>query len=376
MSTDTELEPAYAFSIFAASRPVLKEITKLTKEDFTYKKTLPWCFVKRSQEQLERRSLPWHYGQSFEGIERLQEMLENPNLNKPEIEKIQREILELKEEGRRPVREFNEKLDRLSKAVELEVSAFEEWIKNDPVGIAATAQDNAFDAWVESERKRQEDERRQSARNEKMERMKRELEDSIGRELITLNLDHPDIDKVAAEAFLNWHKARFHCDGPEIFISNAILSGDSGTGKTRALAQAAIRYIMQEEYACLEWITGYEFAELIGDLATENRSEANVRLQEITNTEILYFDDLGSANFTPARTSRFFRLIDERHRHDRATLFTTNYSTAQLKRLFGKTGESKDDAVRILRRIIGTQAEPLARFFHFKRPEGGKISAA
>ena len=375
MSTDTELEPAYAFSIFTASRPVLKEITELTKEDFIFQKTLPWCFVKKTQEKLERLSRPWHYGRSFEWIELLEEKLKNPNLNKSEREKIQRDILELKEEGRRPVREFNEKLDRLSKAVELEVSAFEEWIKNDPVGIAATAQDNAFDAWVESERKRQEDERRQSARNEKMERMKRELEDSIGRELITLNLDHPDIDKVAAEAFLDWHEARFG-DGPEIFISNAILSGDSGTGKTRALAQAAIRYIMQEEYACLEWITGYEFAELIGDLATENRSEANVRLQEITNTQILYFDDLGSANFTPARTSRFFRLIDERHRHHRATLFTTNYSTAQLKRLFGKTGESKDDAVRILRRIIGTQAEPLARFFHFKRPEGGKIIAA
>ena len=204
--------------------------------------------------------------------------MKNPNLNKSEREKIQRDILELNNEGQRSVREYNEKIDRLSNAVEMEVSAFEEWIKSDPVGIAATAQDNAFDAWVESDRKRQEDERRQSARNEKMKRMKRELEDSIGRELIVLNLDHPDIDNVAAEAFLDWHEARFG-DGPEIFISNAILSGDSGTGKTRALAQAAIRYIMQEEYACLEWITGYEFAELIGDLATENRSEVNVRLQ-------------------------------------------------------------------------------------------------
>lgn len=368
MSTDTELEPAYAFSIFAASRPVLKEITELTTMDFSNMR-VPWnVFENRIKERLKPIHPPYGQFNRQPEIKVLMEKLGNPNLNKSEKETIQRDILELNAERTRPMDEYNEKIKRLSKDVELEVSAFEEWIKNDPVGIAATAQDNAFDAWVESERKRQEEDRRQSARNEKMKRMKRELADTIGTELISLNLEHPDIDKDAVEAFLKWHEARFG-DGPEIFISNAILSGDSGTGKTRALAQAAIRYIMQEEYACLEWITGYEFAELIGDLATENRSEANVRLQEITNTQILYFDDLGSANFTPARTSRFFRLIDERHRHHRATLFTTNYSTAQLKRLFGKTGESKDDAVRILRRIIGTQAEPLARFFHFKRPE-------
>jgi DNA replication protein DnaC len=61
-------------------------------------------------------------------------------------------------------------------------------------------------------------------------------------------------------------------------------------------------------------------------------------------------------------------LVDERYRENRPTIISTNYSTQQLKKLFATTGETKEESVRILRRLIGTPATPLAKFFHFKRP--------
>ena len=248
------------------------------------------------------------------------------------------------------------------------LAGFEDWSANDPAGIAAVAQDKAFDEWEKAERRRMieaEEDRKSEA---KIQRDIDELDSVIGSVLTTLDIEHPDIDTTAARDFLEWHNRGSHW-GDDFFQTNAILTGPSGTGKTRALAQAALWYAREHSgMDSVAWITGYDFAELVSDLGGDKRQESKDRLAQITFADMLYFDDLGSANFTTARTSRFFRLIDERHKHDLATIFSTNYTTAQLKKLFAATGETKDDATRILRRIIGTPAAPLAKFFHFKRP--------
>jgi DNA replication protein DnaC len=244
---------------------------------------------------------------------------------------------------------------------------FDEWTQNDPEGITAKKADIEYGEWAESEKRRVADEKWEAERREQIERNRDELREIIGHKLTRLDLDHPDIDRGTVEKFLAWHNREWDENKKLFFRTNALLTGPSGTGKTRAMAQAALWNC--EAGFTADWITGYEFAELVGNLSTDRRADANDRLREITEAPTLYFDDLGSANFTTARTSRFFRLVDERHRNDLPTIFTTNYSTPQLKKLFATTGETKEEAVRILRRIIGTPAEPLASFFHFKRVE-------
>lgn len=370
MKTTTTPEKAYAFSVFAKTRPVLIEVSALLDDPFKYmEEPYPALASHIGKELLRLPKPPNVYWTFKKDIDELESKLENPSLGKTRREKIQQEIMEKMSEAYRPEREHRIRIDRLAAALPDEIEAFKDWIANDPEGIAAAAQDKAFHEWEKAERQRQADDEREARRREKIRRDIEELQIVIGPTLTTLDIGHTDIDSEAARDFLEWHNRRLDQSGDHFFQTNAILTGPSGTGKTRALAQAAVWYA--REYRgmdSVEWITGYDFAELVSDLATDKRQESSGKLAQITFAEILYFDDLGSANFTPARTSRFFRLIDERYKHDLPTIFTTNYTTAQLKKLFATTSETRDEATRILRRIIGTPAAPLAKFFHFKRP--------
>ena len=263
-------------------------------------------------------------------------------------------------------------------------TGFEEWITTDPEGIAAHAADIAHSEWEQAnwarqkaEQERRDAEAKEAERQARREKIRREqkqeafdLEREIGGALFDTNPEHPDIDGQTMQDFIKWipeNEDRRNYFGPKPV--NALLVGPPGVGKSRALAAGAVKSCEDMGRDNVEWITGYEFAELVSNLSTDKRDEANARLKAITDAYYLFFDDLGSANFTQARTSRFFRLIDERYRRELLTFISTNYSTPQLKKLFTATGDSKDEAVRILRRIIGTPSEPLAKFFHFQRPQ-------
>jgi DNA replication protein DnaC len=67
---------------------------------------------------------------------------------------------------------------------------------------------------------------------------------------------HPDIDKISISEFFGFFE-----DYEEPPQCNFILTGDSGTGKTRALAQAAICYcrVIGKDDNFIEWITDSEF---------------------------------------------------------------------------------------------------------------------
>jgi len=368
-----EPTPAYAFSIFAKTRPALQEIAAITGKTFEEKKGLGFMTDWSLKMALDKVPKPGNDDYRFVATRTapLKEQLSNPHLSNEEAEKIQRRIIEISKAPLQRFRDHQKNIERLSAAVDSELEAFEEWIANDPEGIDAAAQDGAHDKWIEAERAREAAEAKEAeiqARSDKF-RAKCELEASdleqeIGGALFDTNPEHPDIDSQTLQDFIEY--GREHWDDWPL---NAILTGPPGVGKSRALAAAAVAHCQRSGRENIEWITGYEFAELVSNLSTDKRDEANARLKAITEASTLYFDDLGSANFTTARTSRFFRLIDERYRRKLPTFMSTNYSTPQLKKIFTATGDSKDEAVRILRRIIGTPAEPLARFFHFKRPQ-------
>jgi DNA replication protein DnaC len=374
-----EPTPGYAFSVFAKTNPTFQEISVITGETFEgMKHPHPFATLQISSE-LDAAPKP-ERTDDFYFIEHrrapLMEKLRNSDLTKDQRHEIQREILELVQAPFKPYRDHQEKIQRLTAAIETELQAFEAWIVNDPAGIAAQAADAAHYEWKDAEtlREQAEQERRDAEAKEaekqaRIEEIRAERKQEayalgyeIGGALFETDPDHPDIDGQTMQEFLEFA----HELWPRL---NAILTGPPGVGKSRALAAAAVAHCQRSGRENVEWITGYEFAELVSNLSTDKRDEANARLKAITEASTLYFDDLGSANFTTARTSRFFRLIDERYRRKLPTFISTNYSTPQLKRIFTATGDSKDEAVRILRRIIGTPSEPLAKFFHFKRPQ-------
>jgi DNA replication protein DnaC len=191
-----------------------------------------------------------------------------------------------------------------------------------------------------------------------------DLYDAMGHELAArINVDHPDFDRVAFDALMAWDWFPGH------HALNGILHGQPGTGKSRAMGAWALGHVLgaEEDFA---WITGAQFAELVAALAdNEQRAEARRTLRRLADAYTLFFDDLGSAHFTPARISHFFAMIDHRYKTNGPTLFTTNHGLKEIRAMLSGSG-SKDDttmADRILRRIIGTPADPRCTFFEFKR---------
>jgi DNA replication protein DnaC len=249
----------------------------------------------------------------------LKEQLRNPDLTDEEARKIQRRIIELGQAPFKPLHDHQEKIQRLTKAIDTELEAFEEWILTDPAGIAAGAQDKAHDEWekadmarLKAEQERRDAEVKEAEKQARIEKARAErkqeaiqLWNEIGIALFDTDTDHPDIDGKTFQAFMKWvpeNEDRVNYFGPDPI--NAILVGPPGVGKSRALAAAAVADCEKWGRENIEWVTGYEFAELVSNLSTDKRTEANARLEVITDAWHLYFDDLGSANFTAARTAR------------------------------------------------------------------------
>lgn len=380
-----EPTPGYAFSAFAKTNPTFQEISAITGSKIFENIKQPDPLTSfRIASKLDAAPKPEATDDRHFIIDRvapLKEKLRTPDLTKEEAHKIQREILELVQAPFKPYRDHQEKIQRLTAAVDAELKAFKAWIVTDPAGIAAHAADAAHYEWQDAEnlrelaeRARKDAEAKEAEKQALIEEIRaerkqeaEELGQEIGDALFNTNPDHPDIDGQTMQDFIKWFPENFNRDPRPL---NAVLDGLPGVGKSRALASAAVAKCETSGKSHVEWITGYEFADLVTDLSSsDKKKEASSRLKRLAKCSYLFFDDLGSVNFTPARTARLFSLIDERYRMSRPTFISTNYSTPQLKKVFTATGDSKDEAVRILRRIIGTPSEPLAKFFHFKRPQ-------
>ena len=382
-STETTLpavepKPAYAFSTFIKTRPALQEIAERTKIDTT-DRTSPGHFCLKARFALEgEKPPPFTEDQHIQlmSASPLMARIKNEEMTREQVLELHKQIIEIRTSAMAPQTEHRETICALLAALNNAEQDFESWITLDPAGIAAAAQDNAYREWFDAEKARIAAEAKKAEEQARIEKATaerkqeaEELGEEIGSALADTDLDHPDIDGQTLKDFIDWQVENDHVWNTNRRPLNAILVGPPGVGKSRALAAVALAECESYGREDVEWITGYEFAELVSLLSTDKRDEANARLQAITQATSLYFDDLGSANFTTARTSRFFRLIDERYRRKLPTFISTNYSTPQLKKVFTATGDSKDEAARILRRIIGTPSEPLVKFFHFKRPQ-------
>jgi len=191
-----------------------------------------------------------------------------------------------------------------------------------------------------------------------------ELRDQIGLELCReLNVDHPDFDKEAFEKFIN---APGFLDDTDICL-NCLVFGPTGGGKSRTMAYHALQIV---EWADVAWITNAYFADVCSAIGKPGRAnEAHAELRRLAEVEFLFFDDVGSVKFNETRLSRFYALLNERYKNNSVTFFSTNYNRSGLLRVFMPEGDAADQEIaeRIVRRMIGTPAEPRANLIEFKR---------
>ena len=270
----------------------------------------------------------------------------------------------------------------------------DQWITTDPVGIKLNEQhqqrmsasqaldeqrDNALQAILEESfeadrrlRAIAEEERRRKreAEFEKRYRLEQEakreaLMDEIGNELIReLNVEHPDFDGEAFEQMCQ-------CKNPGHINFNVLGYGPTGTGKSRAMAHHALQIV---EW-CIDcaWIESGTFAGLVTacgpDASSSKRNEARAELKRLAEVEFLFFDDLGAVRFTESRITHFYALMQARYKNNLTTYFTTNYDRAGIEKMLAVDGTKaeKEIAGRIIRRMIGTAAEPRAHLIQFKR---------
>ena len=188
------------------------------------------------------------------------------------------------------------------------------------------------------------------------------LLDEMGLELWReLNPDHPDFDREAFELVCNLpgRNTESHFD------YNFVLNGPTGTGKSRTMAYIARNAVQWTDAA---WLTSARFSDLVTMLSGKRKDEARAELRRLAEVEFLFFDDLGAVHFTEPRIAHFYTLINARYAENLVTYFSTNYGRDGIEEMLAPSGdpEAIKIAKAIIRRMIGTPAEPRANLVEFK----------
>jgi hypothetical protein len=197
----------------------------------------------------------------------------------------------------------------------------------------------------EAEREHEEKERKKAA--EKLARLKEKTDNNVF-ELTPpryqkTNLNHPAFNGALWKKVKAWRP----CDETP-FLG---LIGDSGACKTR-IAFMLFREIIGErvkpigeqgnvyvpDFAAL---TSPEFSQLVGKQFISHsgprgswdedpKQEARRELDGIRNCQVLLLDDLGKAKNTPSVAAELFAIIDHRHAHNLATIWTANSTPEEI----------------------------------------------
>ena len=127
------------------------------------------------------------------------------------------------------------------------------------------------------------------------------------------------------------------------------LTGDAGAMKTR-IAWRLCRSQFTETDSVMAF-THWSFqADLLRKLSSH---ETASWMDKMTEAKVVFFDDLGKAEFSPSGAAAFFELIERRSSHGRKMVFTSNHSRADMGTLMGESSglasrSSVDGAVRRL----------------------------
>jgi DNA replication protein DnaC len=113
-----------------------------------------------------------------------------------------------------------------------------------------------------------------------------------------------------------------------------------GLGKTH-LQMAIARELISRGHTVLCVSDAALMDELMALKMDKDKSLFNKRLQDIVNVPVLVWDDIGKSNPTEAKQSAYFQIINERYRHQRPIIYSSNEDVETLSDRIGDAAASR-----------------------------------
>lgn len=140
-------------------------------------------------------------------------------------------------------------------------------------------------------------------------------------------------DREADEDVKNMNKFKNYASNfDKIIEKNAglLMIGNPGTGKT-FFANCIANDIQKTGYTVLSFnLSGY-FRKVQETYQKDSRLTEDVLLQAVTETDLLFIDDLGSEKITEWGHEKLYNLIDTRYKAAKPIIITTNFNFKELK---------------------------------------------
>lgn len=119
--------------------------------------------------------------------------------------------------------------------------------------------------------------------------------------------------------------------------TSLVMTGSVGSGKTHLAVMIAknmknIVGAYGERQAFVRFCVADELFVKFNDLFVIGKSK-NDFIDELLRNDLLIIDDLGVANFTPAKQENLYLLVNRAYLEEKRILVTTNFTLEQLKKL-------------------------------------------
>lgn len=137
-----------------------------------------------------------------------------------------------------------------------------------------------------------------------------------------------------------------------------ILCGKVGTGKTHLAIAIAKNYLRprtitqaeerkQTQTFSIKMIDADEFFWLLNDLASTGKSKLEF-MKNILYNDLVIIDDLGIANFTPAKQENLYVLINKCYQNNSPIIITTNFTMEELEKVDARIPSRLNEMATIL----------------------------
>lgn len=122
---------------------------------------------------------------------------------------------------------------------------------------------------------------------------------------------------------------------PDILNQNSnskglALIGNYGIGKTTLVCVIANKFI-ENRIPVIYAVTPDLMGELKAAMFSKDPMELENKIQKLSTTEVVIFDDVAREKITERVKEQYFRIIDYRYRNKLTTIFTSNYSFDELE---------------------------------------------